>query len=71
MPPSSIARPSKIYPNLDIWFENKPSGNPVQYYIQKWLHAFFHYSKIFGQNFWPKFYLNGNFLGSLSASLGI
>jgi hypothetical protein len=22
--------PSKIYPNFDFWFENKPSGNPVQ-----------------------------------------
>jgi hypothetical protein len=20
--------PSKIYPNWDFWFENKPSGNP-------------------------------------------
>jgi hypothetical protein len=29
MPTSSIARPSKIYPNLDFWFENKPSGNPA------------------------------------------
>jgi hypothetical protein len=28
MPTSSIARPSKIYPNWDFWFENKPSGNP-------------------------------------------
>jgi hypothetical protein len=28
MPSSSIARPSKIYPNLKFWFENKPSGNP-------------------------------------------
>jgi hypothetical protein len=28
IPTSSIARPSKIYPNLDFWFENKPSGNP-------------------------------------------
>jgi hypothetical protein len=27
---SSIARPSKIYPNLDFWFENKPSGNPAE-----------------------------------------
>jgi hypothetical protein len=26
---SSIARPSKIYPNLYFWFENKPSGNPA------------------------------------------
>jgi hypothetical protein len=22
-------RPSKIYPNCDFWFENKPSGNPA------------------------------------------
>jgi hypothetical protein len=29
IPTSSIARPSKIYPNLDFWFENIPSGNPV------------------------------------------
>jgi hypothetical protein len=21
--------PSKIYPNFDFWFENKPSGNPA------------------------------------------
>jgi hypothetical protein len=27
-PTSSIARPSKIYPKWDIWFENMPSGNP-------------------------------------------
>jgi hypothetical protein len=27
IPTSSIARPSKIYPNLDFWFENIPSGN--------------------------------------------
>jgi hypothetical protein len=25
----SNLRPSKIYPNSDVWFENKPSGNPV------------------------------------------
>jgi hypothetical protein len=25
---SSLARPSKIYPNMDFWFENMPSGNP-------------------------------------------
>jgi hypothetical protein len=24
-----IPRPSKIYPNLDFWFENTPSGNPA------------------------------------------
>jgi hypothetical protein len=29
IPISSIARPSKIYPILDLWFENMPSGNPV------------------------------------------
>jgi hypothetical protein len=28
IPTSSIARPSKNYPNLDFWFENIPSGNP-------------------------------------------
>jgi hypothetical protein len=28
MPTPSIARPSKIFPNLDFWFEDKPSGNP-------------------------------------------
>jgi hypothetical protein len=26
MPTSSITRPSKIYPNWNFWFENKPSG---------------------------------------------
>jgi hypothetical protein len=25
---SRYVRPSKIYPNWDFWFENKPSGNP-------------------------------------------
>jgi hypothetical protein len=29
-PTCSIAGPSNIYPNLDFWFENKPSGNPDQ-----------------------------------------
>jgi hypothetical protein len=24
-----IPRPSKMYPNLDFWLENKPSGNPA------------------------------------------
>jgi hypothetical protein len=28
MPTSTIARPSKIYPNLDFWFEKIPPGNP-------------------------------------------
>jgi hypothetical protein len=27
IPTSSIARPSKICPNMDFWFENMPSGN--------------------------------------------
>jgi hypothetical protein len=26
---SAMARPSKIYPNLDSWFENIPSGTTV------------------------------------------
>jgi hypothetical protein len=26
---NSISRLSKIYPNLDFWFQNTPSGNPV------------------------------------------
>jgi hypothetical protein len=30
MPRFSKARPSKIYPNYNFWFENKPSGNPVE-----------------------------------------
>jgi hypothetical protein len=29
IPTSSIARPSKIYPNFDFWFENIPSGSTV------------------------------------------
>jgi hypothetical protein len=28
MPTSFIAGPSQIYPNIDFWFENVPSGNP-------------------------------------------
>jgi hypothetical protein len=28
VPTSSIARPSKIYPERDFWFKKKPSGNP-------------------------------------------
>jgi hypothetical protein len=28
IPTSSIASPSKIYPNYDFWLENMPSGNP-------------------------------------------
>jgi hypothetical protein len=30
LPTSSIARPSKFYPNWDFWFEHKPSGNPAE-----------------------------------------
>jgi hypothetical protein len=26
---SIYVRPSKIYPNWNFWFENKPSGNPA------------------------------------------
>jgi hypothetical protein len=29
VPTPSMARPSKIYPNSDFWFENIPSGNPA------------------------------------------
>jgi hypothetical protein len=29
----NIPRPSKIYPKLDFWFENKPSGNPDARYM--------------------------------------
>jgi hypothetical protein len=25
---TNLARPSKIYPNWELWFENTPSGNP-------------------------------------------
>jgi hypothetical protein len=28
MPTFFIARPSKMHPNLDFWFKNKPSGIP-------------------------------------------
>jgi hypothetical protein len=27
----SNLRPSKIYPNWDFWFDNKPSGSPARY----------------------------------------
>jgi hypothetical protein len=29
IPTISISRPSKIYPNWNLWFENIPSGNPA------------------------------------------
>jgi hypothetical protein len=28
LPTLSTSRPSKIFPKLGFWFENKPSGNP-------------------------------------------
>jgi hypothetical protein len=34
IPTSSIARPSKIYPDWDFWFENIPSGNPDYSFIR-------------------------------------
>jgi hypothetical protein len=33
----SIARPSKICPNWDFWFENMPSGNPGLDTFVTWL----------------------------------
>jgi hypothetical protein len=35
MPTSSIARPTKIYPNCEFWFENMPSGNPSLGWVEK------------------------------------
>jgi hypothetical protein len=32
IPTFSILRPSKIYPNWDFGFENKPSGNPAMHW---------------------------------------
>jgi hypothetical protein len=38
MLPVLVARPSKIYPNWDFWFENRPSGNPGYLHEMKsWL----------------------------------
>jgi hypothetical protein len=34
IPTSSIARPSKINPNWDVWFKNLPPGNPASHYIE-------------------------------------
>jgi hypothetical protein len=36
MTKSSIARSSIIYPNLDFWFANIPSGNPDDHKNNKW-----------------------------------
>jgi hypothetical protein len=33
IPTSSVAMPSKIYPNWDFWFENKPCGNPDEVFV--------------------------------------
>jgi hypothetical protein len=33
-PTFSIPRWSKIYPNWDFWFENRPSGNPADMHAQ-------------------------------------
>jgi hypothetical protein len=39
---SYVARPSKIFPNWDFWFENTPSGNTVLKLINaKMLMSFF------------------------------
>jgi hypothetical protein len=45
----SIARPSKIYPNLDFWFENIPSRNPGQ----RDEASFFNQTSLLGVNFVP------------------
>jgi hypothetical protein len=42
----SNIRPSKIYPNWDFWFENKPSGNPAP-----WLNRVFPLKMRFQSNF--------------------
>jgi hypothetical protein len=33
LPTFFFPRPSKIYQNLDFWFENIPSGNPGRKYV--------------------------------------
>jgi hypothetical protein len=35
--PSSIERPSKIYPNWDFWLENMASGNPGAERFEDWM----------------------------------
>jgi hypothetical protein len=39
IPILSISRPSKINPNFDFWFENKPSGNLVPMYVIDYKHS--------------------------------
>jgi hypothetical protein len=45
---SSIARPSKIYPILDFWFENIPSGktNDIEPRLYKFLLRLVYASKL-------------------------
>jgi hypothetical protein len=40
IPTFFILRPSKIYPNWNFWFENKPSGNPVSKRKKFWKFQF-------------------------------
>jgi hypothetical protein len=35
IPTSSIPRASKMYPNLDFWFENIPSSNTALHVLLK------------------------------------
>jgi hypothetical protein len=42
IPTTSIAGPSKIYPNWYFWFENKQSGNPVAQVSKVKINNFFH-----------------------------
>jgi hypothetical protein len=35
IPTSTIAKPCKIYPNWDLWFENKPYGNPGNHSVSR------------------------------------
>jgi hypothetical protein len=58
----SHLRPSKIYPNWDFWFENKPSGNPVSKY-DKVFRVFMSYIKIhYFSNTYKQFYTSFNHL---------
>jgi hypothetical protein len=50
----SVAKPSKIYPNCDICFENKPSGNPGVYF-KAGVRPAAHSAK-FRANFLPSFF---------------
>jgi hypothetical protein len=48
MPTTSIARPSKIYPNWDFWFEKIPSGNrEIDYRPTLILAMLFKWTKVF------------------------